>query len=201
MGSGIDTIYNGYKFRSRLEARWAIFFDHAHIRYYYELEVFKLPSGKLYLPDFYLPDVYPRSTTKEPGIWVEVRPAYEDYNYLRELYKMTGKTVALLVGEPRVVTEFHSPTDYYVEYEGYEYAEGWDCYMAFHKCRECGRIVYDHQNNNECDYCLERGIKTCPDQFHPDLMRASEVARSWRFDVRKNNRQSSRRSQQLWRVR
>lgn len=23
----IDTIYKGYKFRSRLEARWAVFFD------------------------------------------------------------------------------------------------------------------------------------------------------------------------------
>ena len=27
----IETIYNGYKFRSRLEARWAVFFDEAGI--------------------------------------------------------------------------------------------------------------------------------------------------------------------------
>ena len=27
----IETTYNGYKFRSRLEARWAVFFDSAEI--------------------------------------------------------------------------------------------------------------------------------------------------------------------------
>ncbi len=34
----IDTVYNGYKFRSRLEARWAVFFDAAGIKYEYEPE-------------------------------------------------------------------------------------------------------------------------------------------------------------------
>ena len=51
----IDTIYNGYKFRSRLEARWAVFFDAAGIKYEYEPEGFDLGGGCLYLPDFYLP--------------------------------------------------------------------------------------------------------------------------------------------------
>lgn len=48
----IETIYNGYKFRSRLEARWAIFFDSLGVKYEYEPEGFSLPSGKKYLPDF-----------------------------------------------------------------------------------------------------------------------------------------------------
>ena len=50
----IETIYNGYKFRSRLEARWAVFFDNAVIEYEYEPEGFDL-GGVWYLPDFYLP--------------------------------------------------------------------------------------------------------------------------------------------------
>jgi hypothetical protein len=29
----IETIYNGYRFRSRLEARWAVFFDAMGIKY------------------------------------------------------------------------------------------------------------------------------------------------------------------------
>lgn len=51
----IETIYNGYRFRSRLEARWAVFFDEASIDYQYEPEGFVLKDGTKYLPDFYLP--------------------------------------------------------------------------------------------------------------------------------------------------
>src|ERR1022692_1636793 len=32
------TQYNGYRFRSRLEARWAVFFNALHIKYVYEKE-------------------------------------------------------------------------------------------------------------------------------------------------------------------
>ena len=52
----IETVYNGYRFRSRLEARWAVFFDVGRIKYVYEPEGFNLPDGLKYLPDFYLPD-------------------------------------------------------------------------------------------------------------------------------------------------
>ena len=51
----IETEYNGYRFRSRLEARWAVFFDALDVRYEYEPEGFELPDGR-YLPDFYLPE-------------------------------------------------------------------------------------------------------------------------------------------------
>ena len=52
----IETEYNGYRFRSRLEARWAVFFDAVSINYEYEPEGYNLPNGTRYLPDFYLPD-------------------------------------------------------------------------------------------------------------------------------------------------
>lgn len=52
----IETIYNGYRFRSRLEARWAVFFDEMGIKYEYEPQGYKLSNGKCYLPDFYLPE-------------------------------------------------------------------------------------------------------------------------------------------------
>ena len=51
----IETVYNGYRFRSRLEARWAVFFDAMNINYKYENEGFE-DSGVKWLPDFYLPD-------------------------------------------------------------------------------------------------------------------------------------------------
>lgn len=52
----IQTVYKGYRFRSRLEARWAVFFDALGVKWSYEHEGFELPGGGRYLPDFYLPD-------------------------------------------------------------------------------------------------------------------------------------------------
>lgn len=52
----IETTYKGYRFRSRLEARWAVFFDALGIKYEYEPEGFQLSDGTLYLPDFWLPE-------------------------------------------------------------------------------------------------------------------------------------------------
>lgn len=51
----IETRYKGYHFRSRLEARWAVFFDELGIEYQYEPEGYGL-GGIPYLPDFWLPE-------------------------------------------------------------------------------------------------------------------------------------------------
>jgi hypothetical protein len=64
MLKAIETKYKGCRFRSRLEARWAVFFDAIGIEWEYEKEGYKLPSG-WYLPDFWLP---------ETKTWVEVKP-------------------------------------------------------------------------------------------------------------------------------
>lgn len=70
----LETRYNGYRFRSRLEARWAVFFDRLSIRYQYEPEGFRLPGIGGYLPDFFLPD---------QNTFVEIKPLIEPLNPLR----------------------------------------------------------------------------------------------------------------------
>ena len=65
----IETVYKGYRFRSRLEARWAVFFDALEIKWQYEPEGFEKVEEEgsepvRYLPDFYLP---------ESATWVEVK--------------------------------------------------------------------------------------------------------------------------------
>ena len=50
----IQTKYKGYLFRSRLEARWAVFFDCCGVEYEYEPEGYDLGNGLMYLPDFLL---------------------------------------------------------------------------------------------------------------------------------------------------
>jgi nucleoside 2-deoxyribosyltransferase len=52
MIKAIQTVYKGYKFRSRLEARWAVFFDALGLEWEYEPEGFDLGDGVWYLPDF-----------------------------------------------------------------------------------------------------------------------------------------------------
>lgn len=52
----IETYYKGYRFRSRSEARWAVFFDTLGIKYIYEPEGYVFEDGTHYLPDFYLPN-------------------------------------------------------------------------------------------------------------------------------------------------
>ena len=53
----IETVYNGYKFRSRLEARWALCLDALGVEYAYEPEGYYV-GGTPYLPDFWLPDYH-----------------------------------------------------------------------------------------------------------------------------------------------
>ena len=50
----IETYYNGYRFRSRLEARWAVFFDALNVEYDYEPEGYT-KNDVTYLPDFRVP--------------------------------------------------------------------------------------------------------------------------------------------------
>ena len=57
----IETIYRGHKFRSRLEARWAVFFDACGVEWEYEPEGFELRNGLRYLPDFKLFNVRGRN--------------------------------------------------------------------------------------------------------------------------------------------
>ena len=56
----IETMYKGYRFRSRLEARWAVFFDTLDIPWKYENEGYEKEVDTVdgvrimrYLPDFF----------------------------------------------------------------------------------------------------------------------------------------------------
>ena len=47
----IETEYDGHRFRSRLEARWAVFFNAVGLTYEYEIEGFEM-DGTRYLRTF-----------------------------------------------------------------------------------------------------------------------------------------------------
>lgn len=76
----IETEYKGYRFRSRLEARWAVFFDNCGIKWEYEPEGFDLGDGIKYLPDFRLHGVTLNHGFKAENcsIYVEVKGQMND---------------------------------------------------------------------------------------------------------------------------
>lgn len=89
----IETVYHGHKFRSRLEARHAVFFDQLGVRWDYEPEGFDL-DGLRYLPDFWLPNL---------NVWIEIKPVPPTAEEQRKCTLLAGHTkhpVFLFVGLP-----------------------------------------------------------------------------------------------------
>jgi len=89
--NAIPTDYNGMRFRSRLEARWAVFYDSLPMDYIYEEEGFAL-KNVWYLPDFYLP---------AQDCYVEVKgpnPTDEEIRKAAMLSESMGKDVFLFYG-------------------------------------------------------------------------------------------------------
>ncbi len=90
----IETRWKGYRFRSRLEARWAIFFESMDIEFQYEVDGFRLSDGACYIPDFYLPKLHQ---------WAEVKPdqpSGEEISKAVSLVRDSGKELLWLVGPP-----------------------------------------------------------------------------------------------------
>lgn len=90
----IETSYKGYRFRSRLEARWAVFFDTLGIRWEYEAEGYDLGEAGWYLPDFWLPDL---------KYFFEVKgqkPSPEEVEKAFALANATGFQVFIASGSP-----------------------------------------------------------------------------------------------------
>lgn len=97
MIKAIETQYKGYRFRSRLEARWAVFFEKLGLKWEYEPEGFEVDGGVMYLPDFRV--VMPCGFTR----WYEIKPSnvLEDDKvslFRKALPDSSG--ISLLSGDP-----------------------------------------------------------------------------------------------------
>lgn len=90
----IETVWNGYRFRSRTEARWAVFFTHLNMPFEYEKEGFRLEDGTFYLPDFWLPDL---------SMWLEIKgapPSDDEITKAELLCSGNGNPVGIFHGLP-----------------------------------------------------------------------------------------------------
>ena len=89
----IETLYKGIRFRSRLEARWAVFLDALNFKFVYEPDGYDL-DGTWYLPDFWVPDW---------KAFLEIKPeqpTQEQMDKCQHLSTVTGHSVLLIAGQP-----------------------------------------------------------------------------------------------------
>lgn len=94
----IETYYKNTKFRSRLEARWALFFDELGIMWDYEPQGFE-SHGIRYLPDFYLPEL---------DYFFEVKPyapSWDDFKKSAVCPYVCGSTILVAWGPPSIPVE------------------------------------------------------------------------------------------------
>lgn len=123
----LPSIFRGITYRSRVEARWAVFLYYMGVKAQYEPEGFDL-DGTPYLPDFYV---------TEWDIYIEVKGAIPGGSERRKcqlLAEATGKRVLLAVGDPSTsLGECFRP--------GFPHDDAPDANTWIARCRKCPRLV------------------------------------------------------------
>lgn len=163
----IQTVFNNHFFRSRLEARWAVFFTVLGIEYQYEPEGYEVTEGnkliERYLPDFFLPKVYQRNTTSK-GWQVEIKPD-GNYNDKLDLISEQLKMPGILLAGSVVRHDNHL-----------QHGEFRDDNMNFRKCEDCHSVLigygYKHATCPNCGgYCCDK-----------EVIEAAKFANFYRFE-------------------
>ncbi len=177
----LETVYKGYRFRSRLEARWAVFFDAMGIAYEYEKQGYDLDELGWYLPDFWL---------RDGEVWVEIKPAGDQEHSKMAAAISKGKRLAeytdskflLLAGNPY-------PGEYTAHYHAASRMPPWEVWSGeLAVCRKCAGLWVLHGDEGaSCVYC-EGGCRAVEKMKwpvgaeHSDTMAAGfEAARQERF--------------------
>lgn len=153
----IETKYKGYRFRSRLEARWAVFFDALGVEWEYEKEGFSLENGESYLPDFWLP---------KANMWAEVKPEAFTDRELRKcgyLVKMTDEPCLLLDGVP--ARKWYPALS--IEVVGSEYHNGYRSYFDNEERESIVPMWGDsHKYLGDTDYIVKKFFAYCLSDYY-----------------------------------
>lgn len=177
----IETKYAGCRFRSRLEARWAVFFDTLGIAWEYEPQGFAIPRGDgtatPYLPDFLLP---------ECGTWIEVKARDEDLD--RDLMRSAAANLPAMPFRcergPRLMILGSIPApldqgDYgwksFFDHEEEELEGGWDYGFSLYgkNLRPWGLFNAGARKS---------WVEPTFDEYEPGIPEAYAAARSARFE-------------------
>jgi hypothetical protein len=164
----IETRFRGHNYRSRLEARWAVFFHTLGIDAVYECEGYDLGPAGYYLPDWWLPQV---------SMWAEAKPIPLTEDELRKARALiedssrdkSGKGILLLVGPPD-----------FKEYECIEWSDSAGILGLTHLNYALTTRYLHTEHRFFCE-----GSPTC-DYWPTDYIAAVHSARSARFEHGEN---------------
>jgi hypothetical protein len=167
----IETAYKGYKFRSRLEARWAVFFDALGGEWQYEPEGYDLGELGWYLPDFHLPKM---------GLWVEIKPEVVEQSDIAKVETFGYRhPIAMLRGYPGIRGVYAS---YLYEGRGTSLAD----LGVWAECGECGKAFFGagfsgwFEGFAHCQHIHETGNRVYDG---PRVVAGMKAARSARFGI------------------
>lgn len=172
----IETTYNGRRFRSRLEARWAVFFDALHTHYVYEPEGYDLAGsgwvrtdgpGLLYLPDFWLTDL---------RIYIEVKPSDGPMPFRRRGHTRPAASFPL-----PLIAVFGEPGNCQI----IEYGDLGCCDLGvLGQCPSCGSLRYGYRSDGNFTGtpCRCEGRSDLFDTDSPAFAAAVQAALSARFE-------------------
>lgn len=190
----IETTYNGYIYRSRLEAKWAVMLDVLNVRFEYEAEGYETPYGR-YLPDFWLPDVYCR-TKADKGVLLEVKPegwsedltvkwvertATEDGLIEDDVWQTNTEArlqyVAIQLGVASVLVRGIDSE----QSEWMQITPTWDAPMMLYACSGCGTVKFEYQESNymKCPCCGLRDAAGSSVRI-AQALRAAKTTRFWK---------------------
>jgi hypothetical protein len=188
--TAIQTNYAGCHFRSRLEARWAVFLDNLGVPWQYEPEGFDL-GHTWYLPDFYLPTL---------GAWYEVKgskPTEVEVDCVAKVAYGTRRDAFIVWGDiPRDLGPYgHLDHNDTAGMEGLFYREDehgagayWDNWLGWCVCPVCGAVGIQHEARaarvhapgSDCPHAEPGGRGHNGND--PALLAAYGAARSARFE-------------------
>lgn len=168
----IQTYYNGIKYRSRTEARWALFFDKMGWTPDYEMEGFDV-GGEWYLPDFYVPEI---------NSFCEVKGRELNYDERRKARKLATQT------QIKVITLINTPSPVTVKNEIFippRTQEEWDKDLTGRAPRYWGWFKGNFTSNSDGEVFFECLTKGCVylGQSSNSIIDAMNAARNERFGV------------------
>lgn len=181
----IQTTYSGCRFRSRAEARWAVFFDKLDVPWDYEPEGFELPSGR-YLPDFFLP-------ATKGGTYFEVKgqaATPQEITKARELCGAAEKRVVVAVRAPVAPDGYSAyaqsmlallPGPHRTDDGRLLVVEDWDYWWC--ECARCGTVGIEHTGRSArlgC-FCYDPSDDKQYSYDSARLLKAYAAARAARF--------------------
>lgn len=159
----IETVYRGIRYRSRIEARWAVAYTKLDVPFEYEKEGFDLGSAGYYLPDFWMP---------QQKCWIEIKgqkPTKEEEERCAALASASGYPVILF---PCTIPEIEDEANLRCPSDGCDGAYlfrpdgGWDNYYRWCVCMTCGAMGIEFDGRSDrlpckrCYHCdhVARGV-------------------------------------------